>query len=263
MLTPAAQERLALFIASYAHIRTQEGRGSSDARFYRSLPYPDGLDSRWRRHWKIRAQGFESLVDGVVLPMEGSGEPLTILDLGAGNGWLSNRLAERGHDVVAVDLQTNDYDGLGCHKYYETQWLPVQAEFDHLPIANSSIDLVIFNASLHYSPSLRVTVSEALRVLKPHGRIAVLDSPIYRSERSGQKMIAKQPYASKLGVGYLTWSALSHVAMDLGLTTEVTLTPRTFSELLLRLAKRFYLRREPANFGLVVFSRETPPNRPF
>ena len=39
---------------------------------------------------------------------------LRILDLGAGNGWMSYRLALQGHLPIAVDLLTNDRDGLGA-----------------------------------------------------------------------------------------------------------------------------------------------------
>jgi SAM-dependent methyltransferase/uncharacterized protein YbaR (Trm112 family) len=260
LLTPQAEKRLSEFIGSYAAVRAQEGRGSYEASFYRSLPYPAGLDRTWRRHWKIRAAGYESLLRAVVQPLEADHAKLTILDLGAGNGWLANRLVERGHDLIAIDLQTNDFDGLGCHRFYETKWSPVQAEFDRLPLLDRSVDLVAFNASLHYSHSLRETIAEALRVLKPGGRIAVLDSPIYNSDRSGQKMLTEQNYKATgySKIGYLTWSGLNQLATDLGLSTEFTLSPRSFTDLLIRMAKRLWLRREPATFGLVVLH---PPSQ--
>ena len=61
--------------------------------------------------------------------------PLRLLDLGAGNGWLSYHLARRGHEAAAVDLTVNDFDGLGAHVHFDAPFTPVQAEFDHLPFA--------------------------------------------------------------------------------------------------------------------------------
>jgi 2-polyprenyl-3-methyl-5-hydroxy-6-metoxy-1,4-benzoquinol methylase len=116
LLTSEATERLSKFIESYEAVRINEGRGSSDPQFYRSRPYRTGLDRRWLRHWKQRADSYEKLLRQVIEPCEAPLRHLTVLDLGAGNGWLSNRLAERGHTVIAVDLQTNDFDGLGCRK---------------------------------------------------------------------------------------------------------------------------------------------------
>ena len=257
LLTSEATERLSKFIESYEAVRSNEGRGSSDPQFYRSLPYPSGLDRRWLRHWKQRADSYEKLLRQVIEPCEAPLRHLTVLDLGAGNGWLSNRLAERGHTVIAVDLQTNDFDGLGCRKYYATDWVAVQAEFDRLPIADRSIDLVIFNASLHYAESLERTLGEALRVLRPSGAIAILDSPIYNSERSGRKMLSEQPFSNGVSghIGFFTWSGLNAAAHHLDLTAEFTLSPRTFSQLAVRTLKRLYLRREPAQFGLIVLHR--------
>ena len=41
-------------------------------------------------------------------------EPIRVLDVGAGNSWLSHRLASFGHQVVAVDRLDDELDGLGA-----------------------------------------------------------------------------------------------------------------------------------------------------
>jgi len=69
-----------------------------------------------------------------------------------GNGWLSNRLSERGHTVTAIDLSDDPFDGLGAARHYNAPFKTLLAEFDHLPLADKSVDLAIFNASLHYRP---------------------------------------------------------------------------------------------------------------
>lgn len=258
MLTPEAEERLASFITSYETVRRAEGRGSDDPEFYRSLPYPIGLDAKWMRHWQKRAASYESLIANI-----DANDQLTILDIGAGNGWLSNRLAERGHELIAIDLQTNDFDGLGCQKYYTNNWLSVQAEFDRLPLRDGVADVVVFNASLHYSRSLQDTLTDALRVLKPDGRIVIIDSPMYDAEPSGNRMLLAQGYLGSGYIGFLTPDRIQSAASDLALCIEWSLSKRSFKELVESTVKRLYLRRQPAYMPLLKLSRaaDDPGNR--
>ena len=186
------QNYYSVFIDEYQHIRQAEGRGSEDPEYYRHLPYTDS-SGRMSGDWRIRATSFRIFLKKVLQPLERSiGKPLKCLDMGAGNAWLSNQLAQRGHLVAAIDLLTNDWDGLGAYLHYESTILPVQAEFDRLPFEIQQCDLVIFNASLHYSTDYMKTLKEAFRVLKPGGKIIVLDTPVYHSYESGQQMVEER-----------------------------------------------------------------------
>ena len=130
--------RFAQFVHDYETVRQFEGRCSTDSAYYRALPFRD-LTGRFAADWHIRAVSFHSLLERVVKPLEMKRDrALMALDLGAGNGWLSNRLAERGHHVAAIDLLTNEADGLGAHRHYQTTFTPIQAEFDQLPLASRS-----------------------------------------------------------------------------------------------------------------------------
>ena len=71
---------------------------------------------------------------------------------------MSFRLGGAGYHPVAVDLLTNDRDGLGAAEHYR-QHLPeifprFQAELARLPFQNEQFDAVIFNASFHYAEDL-------------------------------------------------------------------------------------------------------------
>src|SRR6188768_2275737 len=100
------------FTREYRTVRRAEGWGSSDAAYYRALPYRD-LTGRFESIWRIRARSFDTFVSRVLPPLErrAAPEPLKVLDLGAGCGWLSYRLALRGHVVVALDLLDDRLDG--------------------------------------------------------------------------------------------------------------------------------------------------------
>lgn len=180
------------FMQEYETVRREESRGSEDPEYYRSLPFIDktGLHSK---AWKIRAISYRYFERSVLVPLEKKfRRSLKILDLGAGNGWLSNRLAGRGHQVAAVDLLVNESDGLGAWKNYQSIFTPVQAEYDCLPFRENQVDLAVFNASFHYSLDYEVTLREILRVLKLGGPVVILDTPVYHNPQSGMQMVIER-----------------------------------------------------------------------
>jgi ubiquinone/menaquinone biosynthesis C-methylase UbiE len=195
-LPPDRQRYFSRFMREYEHVRKLEGRGSASPNFYLSLPYHD-LSGRNATQWAIRARTFKHITQDLLASLCGERKsPLKILDLGAGNGWMSYRLASLGHQPVAVDLLTNNLDGLGATAHYQSV-LPklfprFQADLDHLPFADDQFDCAIFNASFHYSENYKSTLSEAIRCLAPGGTIVIADTPTYAQESSGQKMIEER-----------------------------------------------------------------------
>jgi ubiquinone/menaquinone biosynthesis C-methylase UbiE len=249
------------FIQEYETIRKAEGRSSQSAAYYQALPYQD-LNKNMSADWHIRAASFDLLLKKVIGPLEQPGRPLKLLDLGAGNGWLSNQLALRGHQVAAVDLMTNAFDGLACKDYYQSDFTALQAEFDRLPFPNETADLVIFNASLHYSVDIKKTLAEALRVLTTQGLLVILDSPVYRDARSGEKMVQERAnqFTQRFGFPSMALPSQNYLTYQFLQTLEITfsihwefLTPYYGLRWVLRPLKA-WLRgtREPAKFHLLI-----------
>ena len=261
-LLPESEAHYARFITDYESVRRSEGRGNSSVNYYRALPFKD-LSRHFASDWRIRARSFRVLVNKVLTKLQDPLErSLKILDLGAGNGWLSNRLAAQGDRVFAVDLLINDLDGLGAWKHYEHAFTSVQAEFNHLPIMDRFADAVIFNASFHYSEDYIQTLGEALRVLSPNGRVVIMDSPVYRGSVSGEKMVEEREAQFKKKYGfasnnlqsenYLTYVRLGELAKKFNIHWEF-LTPFYGLRWMLRsLASLLLRRREPAKFHLIV-----------
>ena len=195
-LLESRQRYFARFIRDYELVREAEGRGSDDPDFYLSLPFRD-ITGRNSWQWSIRARTFKYIASRILPGLSrGVSRPLTVLDLGAGNGWLSYRLAHLGHHPIAVDLQTNSFDGLGAAVHYQHS-LPIlfprfQAELDRLPFADGQFDCAMFNASFHYSENYGRTLAETIRCLRPGGTIVIADSPSYSREEIGLQMVEER-----------------------------------------------------------------------
>ncbi len=263
-LLPGRALALEQFIREYETVRTAEGRWSDDPAYYRALPCAD-LTGKFAADWRIRARSLEALVAHVIAPRE-RGNPLAVLDLGAGNGWLSYRLAQRNHHVAAIDLLTNPRDGLGAHVYYDKTLTLVQAEFDCLPFANSQFDVAIFNSSLHYAVQYESTLQAALRVLVSDGTLVILDTPIYRNAASGKQMVAEREAQFKQAYGFasnalasenfLTYKRLDELGHNVGVDWEWIRSWRGWRWAARPWLARMRGQREPAEFLLIMGRRK-------
>ena len=253
---------LAQFAREYQTVRRAEGWGSADGAYYRSLPYAD-LTGRFPAIWRIRARSYQTLVQRVLEPLESdSSRPLRILDIGAGSGWLANRLALRGHWVAALDLLADPLDGLGAVRHYSAPVRPVLAEFDRLPLPSASVDLAIFSAAFHYSTDYVRTAREALRVARQRGTLVILDSPMYRDPTSGARMVEERQarFLAKYGFAsdalpsqhYLTPARLDRVGSELGIEWRVHQPPLDWRSSVGRAIGGIRARREPARFPVIV-----------
>jgi len=261
-LPPDRAAHFARFLGDYAHIRTAEGRWSHQDDFYLSLPYKD-VSGKNSEQWKIRARSFDYLLKHVLhRTLQQSGR--RILDLGAGNCWMSYRLALANHRPIAVDLLTNDRDGLGAAEHYQ-QYLPVmfprfQAELARLPFQDEQFDAVIFNASFHYAEDYAATLREALRCVRSGGMAVISDTPWYSRDDSGRRMVEERGSAffqrygthsdSIKSLEYLTDDRLQTLEQQLGIRWTIH-HPRYGLKWAMRpIVARLQNRREPSRFRI-------------
>jgi SAM-dependent methyltransferase len=197
---------------------------------------------------------------------------MDLLDIGAGNGWFSYRMAVKAHRPVAVDLLVNDLDGLGAARHYFhflSQPFPCfQAEMDRLPFDDGQFDVVVFNASFHYSEDYTYTLGEALRCLRRPGHVLIIDSPFYRWEESGRQMVQERraEFERKYGFRsdsvpsreYVTLHMLDELRNIHGIRWRILRPWYGLSWLIRPLRAKFRRRREPAQFFLVWGTIESP-----
>lgn len=218
----------------YMRLRESEGRGTGGTSELLSLPYLTG--GAMAQQWQVHARSFRAFMRRIVAPMaQRTDRSLDVLDLGAGNGWLCYRLALEGHRPVASDLRLDVVDGLGAGAPYcghlERMFDRVAARFDAMPFGEDRFDLAVFVSSLHCTSNLGATIDEVARVVRPGGRIAVLDSPFYRTETVGEAMVAERELATREHLGeladgllalnsieFLTRDRLNHASADSGVS---------------------------------------------
>lgn len=98
--------------------------------------------------------------------------PAHVLDVGAGIGHLSLPLAERGHQVTAVEPAAAMLERLRARSE-GLNLACLHATAEDLPLAAASVDLVLIADALHFLDAHRAG-SELARVLRKRGALAVL-----------------------------------------------------------------------------------------
>lgn len=250
------------FLRDYTTVRLAEGRGTGDVEYFRRLPEPTlGGPIEWQ--WKLRRRTWATVRDRVLPKL---GDDLVVVDVGAGVGWLSNRLHDLGHVPHAVDLTIDNDDGLGAARHYGPRWPRYQAEMDALPFADAQADLVVFNASLHYSTDYVRTIAEALRVLRQGGSVVIMDSPIYRRAESGRQMVAERhaDFERRFGtrsdsvasIEYLTDAMLDDIGRQLDVRWARHRTWYGWNWAMRPWKARLRRRREPSRFVVLVGTRK-------
>src|SRR6201981_2509921 len=103
--------------------------------------------------------------------------PIDVADLGAGEGTLSQLLAKRARKVIAVDNSERMVEvGTQLAKDHGFTNLEYRlGDLEEPPIADSSIDLSVFSQALHHANSPHKAIAAARRILRPGGRLAILD----------------------------------------------------------------------------------------
>lgn len=113
-----------------------------------------GLDRRWRAR----------TVDALGLP-PGS----LVLDLACGTGDLADSARRAGHRIVGADLS------FGMLDRRHDPFPAVQADAAALPLADRSLDGIVCGYALRNFTDLAGSLAEAGRVLRPGGRLALLE----------------------------------------------------------------------------------------
>ncbi|MFP5234498.1 MAG: ArsR/SmtB family transcription factor [Acidobacteriota bacterium] len=124
--------------------------------------------------------------------------PMVVADLGAGDGSFALLLSQSAERVIAVDSSEKMLD-VGREQAQRAGVANVEfrlGDMEEVPIDAASMDVVFFSQSLHHAMHPAKAMEEAARILRPGGRIVILDLAKHRFEE------ARELYADEwLGFG--------------------------------------------------------------
>lgn len=106
--------------------------------------------------------------------------PFSVLDIGCGTGTLAGWLTASPWPVSVVGM---DYAEGMCREaarkaagaHVEDRARFARGDSEHLPFADGSFDLVTCSNSFHHYPHQQQVVEEMRRVLRPRGRLMLID----------------------------------------------------------------------------------------
>jgi ArsR family transcriptional regulator len=141
---------------------------------------------------------------------------LVVGDLGCGTGQLAEVVAPYVKQVVAVDSSADMLDA-ARHRLVGSMNVDLrQGELESLPIEAGELDAAMLSLVLHYSPSPGRALAEVARVLRPGGRVLVVDMlPHDRQEYQQQMGHVWLGFSEKQIGKFLTDAGFSDVRMRL------------------------------------------------
>lgn len=173
----AAEEvpEVAADAASLRHLLRK--RKDSARAYFDELAGRFGKDYVPGRSWKALAEALIKVLNYKV-----------VADLGAGEGTLAQLLAQRAEKVIAVDLSPKMVE-FGQSLAVQNGLTNLEyriGDIEEPPIEDSSLDLAILSQALHHAEHPQRAIDAAFRILKPGGRLIVLDLVQHQFEEARQ-----------------------------------------------------------------------------
>jgi ubiquinone/menaquinone biosynthesis C-methylase UbiE/DNA-binding transcriptional ArsR family regulator len=134
--------------------------------------YLDEMAGRFGREY-IPGRSWQGLAEALLTLMP----PMVIADLGAGEGTFSQLLARRAKRVIAVDNSEKMIAaGQALARKYGVKNLEYRrGDMELLPISDEQVDVAFFSQALHHAAHPPRAIAEAWRILRPGGKIVILD----------------------------------------------------------------------------------------
>jgi len=182
------------FQDAYLDVRDKEGR-LYDINTLQLLP---GVAENHplAHEWGIRKRSAEKFA----AYLTSKNKDLKVLEIGCGNGWLTNYLAKRLPDSQFIGMDVNWAELLMAEEAFtdakNINWIYDEiSKQESLP--KQYFDIVYFAAAIQYFPNLKDLFSKVSKYLAAGGEIHILDSPFYSNKQAKKATQRSLDYYAK------------------------------------------------------------------
>ena len=161
----------------YLSLRKKENRLYSDE-IVKQLP--DVTPDKTLKHeWQVRKDS----VSKMIAYLKKKKTFKSILEVGCGNGWFANRLAnDLSADVLAIDVNESELHQ-GSRVFSSEKLSFVYGDIFSIKLSAKKFNVVILASSIQYFPSIQLLIRRLLDLIGPDGEIHIIDSPAYTSDK--------------------------------------------------------------------------------
>jgi len=183
------------FSASYVELRKKEGRLLSIEEVS-LLPETNNTNPN-KNEWVLRKKSTLRFINY----LKAKDRSLSILDVGCGNGWFSNKMAitNKGNSVVGLDINVIELEqAVRVFNSHNIEFVYGDL-FEIDDVFDSRFDIITLNASVQYFKDLDKLFNQLNRFLRNKGEIHIIDSPFYKETEIDAAIRRTHDYYSKLG----------------------------------------------------------------
>ncbi len=111
---------------------------------------------------------------------------IKIVDLGAGEGLISQLLARRAEEVVCIDNSPKmvEFGSELAKKNGFTNLSYKLGDIESVPLNDNAFDCALLSQALHHAQHPQTAVEEAFRILKPGGQLIIIDLLEHQFEKA-------------------------------------------------------------------------------
>jgi 2-polyprenyl-3-methyl-5-hydroxy-6-metoxy-1,4-benzoquinol methylase len=169
LLTSSEFEDLKKHFEGFIRYRKEKNELEQDPNVIQNLPY-----SKNDNAWKNKQYTLEILNRHILKE-----KPKNVLIIGAGNGWLCNKIALQGIDCLGTDILYYRYDGLETIDAYSSKFTHLLMHPHEIDRLKSKFDLIVFENNLPYIKDYVQVIQNAKKLLTPQGSIFLVGVSIH------------------------------------------------------------------------------------